>query len=540
MVWVGNGIEGSDELLREAAEYYARNANSYEFEWLIPAVTVLATFFLLTRAWCRRGADDAAMLVIGAAMGLAVQVWLDPCERALASCTPDARQKLLEIVGQVHVGQFFGSLAIVGLHWRAVRAQANPHKTVMDSKLELQMQKNQVVKSAILARYIRDIVEKYDLHAAESYANLGLLNWKQRMGIHKAYHSEPANWIGTHVTGTTTTVVLLFALSFVAGGLPGIAVVALPNLALYAACDVWAAASISLLYALLAWPASSLGAAAMGSTSAIWVLACCFLALLPFQVCVGHWWLEDGIDDSSINFAELLGGDPRPFLLLPFYTYLDMMFLAGYDSATYTLVQEVCKELRPKLVAENNQCNAKARMEPEKVADVDQKSTHPGFEREEFILGGAVLNFVLLFAEVCYASSAATPTWIARFLVGANAFGIINFAWNRGLRAPLEHLSTYGMCFQDERLARWCLWYLGCFGFCGVISAAVGPHRAPLGVLAMGVEKIGFVALFVKDLSHAVQDDEAPSARRAQRNLLIYDVSSCVTMLAYGIWLMTS
>ena len=40
------------DVLHEAAEYYSRNMNSFEFEWLIPLVTVVATVSLLAHAWC--------------------------------------------------------------------------------------------------------------------------------------------------------------------------------------------------------------------------------------------------------------------------------------------------------------------------------------------------------------------------------------------------------------------------------------------------------------------------------------------------------
>jgi len=240
-----------------------------------------------------------------------------------------------------------------------------------------------------------------------------------------------------------------------------------------------------------------------------------------------------GIDDSPMNFAELFGGDPRPFLLLPFYTYLDLMCLAGYDPATYAVVQEVWAELRPKLVAENEE---RKRLSGKR----DVASSHPGFEKHEFVLAGAALNLLLLAAEVFFGGTSAEPTWIIRLLIGANAIGIMDFAWNKGLRYPLAHLSAYGSHFQDERLARWCMWYLGCFGLCGAAAAAVGPARAPLGVFIMGFEKAGFVSLFISDLGGPLPKGVHPSERVAMRNLLIYDTCSCFTMVTYGAWLMTA
>lgn len=54
----------------------------------------------------------------------------------------------------------------------------------------------------------------------------------------------------------------------------------------------------------------------------------------------------------------------------------------------------------------------------------------------------------------------------------------------------------------------------------------------------MGFEKAGFVALFASDLRQPLPAGVAPSERVALRNLLIYDTSSCLTMLTYGAWLL--
>lgn len=51
----------SDEdaaVIAEAATYYARNVNSFEFQWLLPLVSVVGTVFVVTRAYFRRGVDD--------------------------------------------------------------------------------------------------------------------------------------------------------------------------------------------------------------------------------------------------------------------------------------------------------------------------------------------------------------------------------------------------------------------------------------------------------------------------------------------------
>ena len=72
------------------------------------------------------------MLLIGASMGLAVQLWLDPSERAVLHS--EDRQLLLELIGRVHLGQLVGSVVVIALHWRAVTS--SPAQDVVSPKPE--------------------------------------------------------------------------------------------------------------------------------------------------------------------------------------------------------------------------------------------------------------------------------------------------------------------------------------------------------------------------------------------------------------------
>ena len=114
------------------------------------------------------------------------------------------------------------------------------------------------------------------------------------------------------------------------------------------------------------------------------------------------------------------------------------------------------------------------------------------------------MNIILMAVEVfVVGGNAAALTSVARFVISANALGIIDWAWLKGLRNPEAHLSNFGFRIQDVLLACWAMWYLRCFGLCGVVSAVVGPAYLPMGVWIMGVEKVGFVTLFVGELMHA-------------------------------------
>ena len=64
----------------------------------------------------RRGSDDLLILLIGACIGAAVQLWLEPHERALGISDENQHEHLM-IVGRVHFAQLVGTLMIVGLHW---------------------------------------------------------------------------------------------------------------------------------------------------------------------------------------------------------------------------------------------------------------------------------------------------------------------------------------------------------------------------------------------------------------------------------------
>ena len=75
---------------------------------------------------------------------------------------------------------------------------------------------------------------------------------------------------------------------------------------------------------------------------------------LAIQVFIGHGIAEEGIDDAIENFKELFQSkNPLYIALLPFYTYLDLMFMLGYRPKLAAYVWAFTNELRPKVVLDN-------------------------------------------------------------------------------------------------------------------------------------------------------------------------------------------
>lgn len=121
----------SRNVVREAMEYYARNGNSYIFDYLIPAVSVASAVPIVTRAWCRRGVDDFLILGLSCVMGLSTQIWLEPLERGISTCKEGVCGEQLATIGRVHFAQLVGTLAMTALHWRALAASStdDAHKS---------------------------------------------------------------------------------------------------------------------------------------------------------------------------------------------------------------------------------------------------------------------------------------------------------------------------------------------------------------------------------------------------------------------------
>ena len=90
---------------------------------------------------------------------------------------------------------------------------------------------------------------------------------------------------------------------------------------------------------------------AMGATNAHTREERLELAMRYSHLC--HLIAEQGIDDAMDNFAETFESkNPIYITLLPFYTYLDLMFMVGYKPTLAKFVKDITTELRPKLEAE--------------------------------------------------------------------------------------------------------------------------------------------------------------------------------------------
>jgi len=105
-----------------------------------------------------------------------------------------------------------------------------------------------------------------------------------------------------------------------------------------------------LLYPLCQWSFEALGQSVLWMTCA--GIAVFFVALW-IQVGIGHKICEDGIGDEVENIAELFESkNPIPFIVLPVYTVLDLLFMLGYRKNLSTFIWKMTNELRPKLLAQ--------------------------------------------------------------------------------------------------------------------------------------------------------------------------------------------
>lgn len=208
----------------------------------------------------------------------------------------------------------------------------------------------------------RAIATKYGLRAHID-DDLGVFEWKRRMGVHLAFHRNPVN-IALH---TVFPVVNGFAVLLILypWTIPGVTILSQPlNLALiflalsfvlFAVLDVLAAVLVTgvvaATYPLCSWAMEQLDG------SALWMAivgAVLFVFALAVQVLIGHNIAERGIDDSTDNFKELFETkNPIYFTVLPVYTILDLLFMLGYRPGLARFIWDITDELRPKVEAHN-------------------------------------------------------------------------------------------------------------------------------------------------------------------------------------------
>jgi uncharacterized membrane protein YGL010W len=206
-----------------------------------------------------------------------------------------------------------------------------------------------------------NIANNYNLIKGAS-GSMGLFQWKRRMGIHLAFHRDPMN-IFLHAVFPVFNAlgILLICYPFfieipmLAEQPFSIALVVLAgSFLIYALVDVLAAALVSgpvlLLYPVCQWSFELLDA------SILYMFALgtgMFLFALWVQVGIGHKVCENGLGDEEENIAELFESkNPIPFVLLPVYTLLDLLFMLGYRKTQANIIWGIMNELRPKLEKE--------------------------------------------------------------------------------------------------------------------------------------------------------------------------------------------
>lgn len=202
---------------------------------------------------------------------------------------------------------------------------------------------------------MEDIAKKYNIDPQFENGN-GAFQWKKRMGIHLAFHRNPVNiFIHALFSLVNAWAVLLIAYPFT---LFDLSINGVPiNFAMITLLLIW------LIYIRMEFVCGSLTVFAYGLTYFLceptmlvlqgnaWLMVALgvfltFLAL-AIQVFIGHNIAEDGIDDAMENFRELFETkNPLYISLLPFYTYLDLMFLMGYRKNLSKEIWVVTDELR--------------------------------------------------------------------------------------------------------------------------------------------------------------------------------------------------
>jgi len=221
------------------------------------------------------------------------------------------------------------------------------------------------------------IVERYQLnvHADRHH---GVFQWRRRMGVHLAFHRDPTN-IAIHalLSIVNAWAILLIAYPF---GLFGLSVMNVPiDMAIitligmfivYACMDLGGAVITTALFSVT-YPLCQPTFELLNESTSLMLLLGIVLTILALavQVFIGHGIAEKGIDDAIENFAETLETkNPIYIALLPFYTYLDLMFMAGYRPQQAKIIDDITSELRPKLEAElaAEESKTNARMEVKK------------------------------------------------------------------------------------------------------------------------------------------------------------------------------
>jgi uncharacterized membrane protein YGL010W len=149
------------------------------------------------------------------------------------------------------------------------------------------------------------------------------------MGVHEAYHLDPTNRLIHWLCIPFELAAVLKLLALVPAPLDlGLVAIGAIGIVYCAADRIGGFAMVLLLLGL--W----LGATHLtsGSAFADAVMAITAFALaFAFQTRVGHGVYEHGLDDTTMNLAELRRtGNPIPVLLVFYYHALELLFALGY------------------------------------------------------------------------------------------------------------------------------------------------------------------------------------------------------------------
>ena len=208
---------------------------------------------------------------------------------------------------------------------------------------------------------MQGIADKYQIRG-DFTEGAGAYEWKKRMGIHLAYHRNPTN-IAIHaifsLVNAWAVLLITYPFSFFNVTLFGLPIdFAMATLlliwVLYIRMDFLCGTLTTLAYGATYFLCAPTMALLNGEAYLMVLLGSVLtVAALAVQVYIGHSIAEDGIDDAFENFRELFQSkNPLYLALLPFYTYLDLMFMLGYRPNLSARLWAITDELRNKILTE--------------------------------------------------------------------------------------------------------------------------------------------------------------------------------------------
>jgi uncharacterized membrane protein YGL010W len=159
----------------------------------------------------------------------------------------------------------------------------------------------------------------------------GAFGWKERMGIHQAYHLSAVNRLLHWICIPLELWSILVALSLIRVGSVDLALLAILAVAPIYLATERVIGSLMVLVLFAGWWLAH--RAFDGSSASLALISSVLLFAVTFgvQVRVGHGIFEGGRDDTGKNLAELARTrNPIPLVLVFYYHLVELVLAAGY------------------------------------------------------------------------------------------------------------------------------------------------------------------------------------------------------------------